>query len=73
MVVRYPDHQKYWFTVSGGFGALGIAMITTAAALASSTAHLALTGHFMIIAYVGFCCTVACFVGGIRQGRSSGR
>jgi hypothetical protein len=67
MVVRHPDHQKYWFTASGGFGALGIAMIATAAALASSTAHLALTGRFMIIAYVAFCCAVACFAGGIRQ------
>ena len=67
MVVRHPDHQKYWFTASGGFGALGIAMIATAAALASSTAHLALTGRFMIIAYIAFCCAVACFAGGIRQ------
>jgi hypothetical protein len=45
-----PEHQKYWFMVTGAFGALVTAMIAAAAAIAGPASPIAWTGLLMIIA-----------------------
>lgn len=59
--MAYPEHQPIWYKVATGFGLLGLAMISTAAVLGSSKAHLDFTGLFMILAYVAFALAVTCF------------
>jgi len=66
--VAHPEHQRYWFIAASACGALGLAMIGAAAALAAVPhSQFAWTSHFMIIAYSAGAAALACFVLGIRQ------